>query len=96
MLSTTRTGTAGNPATEALEDSDVLVCSSEEGDSGHVSAPRAPRMIVGGSARAHLFHEAPEDVHLYFIDHFLLGETPLETACFAACMHASARRTTRR
>lgn len=79
MLSTTRTGTAGKPATEALDDSDVLVCSSEEGDSDNVSAPRAPKM-VGGSARAHLFHEAPEDVHFYFIDHFLHGETPLETA----------------
>ena len=83
MLSTTRTGTAGKPATEALDDSDVLVCSSqgagsEEGSDASVT--KAPRMIAGSRARAHVFDGAPEDVHFYFIDHFLLGETPLETA----------------
>ena len=81
MLGTTRTKTATKPATEALDDSDVLVCSSEESERGNASDSTAPRMVVGGT-RAHLFHEAPDDVHFYFIDHFLLGETPLETAEF--------------
>ncbi len=83
MLSTTRTGTAGKPATEALDDSDVLVCSSQGAgseESSDASVTKAPRMIAGSSARAHVFDGAPEDVHFYFIDHFLLGETPLETA----------------
>ena len=80
MLSTSPTGTAGKLVIEALDDSDVLVCSSEDSESGNAPVPEAPRMVAGGSARAHLFQEAPEDVRFYFIDHFLHGETPLETA----------------
>lgn len=72
------------PVIEALDDSDVLVCSSSEESSSeknsNVSGPRAPRMIAGGRARTHVLDGAPEDVHRYFIDHFLQGETPLETA----------------
>lgn len=78
MLSTKHAVKTHKPLTEALDDSDALVCSSEE--SGDASGQKAPRMIAGGRARAHLFDEMPEDVHRYFIHHFLRGETPLETA----------------
>ncbi len=78
MLSTKQAVKTNYPATEALDDSDALVCSSEEG--GDASGQKAPMMIAGGRARTHLFDEAPEDVHRYFIHHFLRGETPLETA----------------
>lgn len=78
MLSTKHAVKTHKPSTEALDDSDALVCSSEE--SGDVSGQKAPRMIAGGRARTHLFDGAPEDVHRYFIYHFLRGETPLETA----------------
>ncbi len=68
----------GKPATEALDDSDVLVCSSEE--SCDATGAKAPRMTSGGGARSHVFHEAPDDVRRHFVAHFLVGETPLETA----------------
>lgn len=81
MNVTPRAGNANKPAdkppTVALDDSDVVVCSSDEG--GDTPVAKAPRMVAGGE-RAHVFHEAPADVHWYFIDNFLHGETPLETA----------------
>lgn len=77
MFRTTGAKTTHKPATNALEDSDPLVCSSEE--SSDVPGPKAPRMISGGNARSHVFHEVPDDVRRYFVARFLHGETPLET-----------------
>ncbi len=83
MLSTRHAAKRDKPATGALDDSDVQVCSSEEDPSegsGDASRAKAPRMTAGGSARSHVLHEAPDDVRRYFVAHFLVGDTPLETA----------------
>ncbi len=80
MLSKVQAGKSRQPVTEAIDDSDERVCSSE--DSGDASSSKAPRMISGGCARTHVFHDAPDDVRRYFVVHFLQRETPLETAEF--------------
>lgn len=80
MFRTMGAKTTHKPATDALEDSDPLVCSSEE--SSDAQGPKAPRMISGGNARSHVFHEVPDDVRRYFVARFLQCDTPLKTAEF--------------